>query len=297
MRRRWWSGIRRMPLRTSPWLMSCATEECWRNPGTSATPPCPWTRGTISCVRVRPPSTNLATTIGQWFFSNSTLDRFGSPATSCAISYVLATWREPGKHLRNWAMTPETRSSRIVSTTRRREMWTRSPGSLRRRFWPVPTPRTGTWLYPPSPSVGRRTSLCICSKAPSRGIIAPTMPCRPIPCLRACEVRRSLLSYSPPRNSAGTISWRRDRKRRTELKDSELKDRGLGLPSGEGHIEHSLPVRSSQARIEFLMLSFPISTADFDRIAGFEPIKSEFRQFILCALLSAHKTLQVGFDG
>src|SRR5260370_1281277 len=206
--------------------MPFATGEYLRNPRASATLPCPWTRGTICYGRVQPPSTNWVTTRGEWISSSSTLDPFGSPATSCAITFVLATWRKPGKHLRNWAMTTEIRSSTVVSTTRRPEMWTTSPGSLRRRFWPVPTPRTGTWLHLPSRSAERRTSPCVCSRAPSRDTTAPTMPCRMIPCSRPCEVRRSSLSCFPSRNSAGTISFPTDRRPHTELPLSTPRARG-----------------------------------------------------------------------
>jgi hypothetical protein len=45
------------------------------------------------------------------------------------------------------------------------------------------------------------------------------------------------------------------------------------------------------------MLGFPVSRANFDRIAGIHPIESQCRQFILGALFSALQTLQVSFEG
>ena len=45
------------------------------------------------------------------------------------------------------------------------------------------------------------------------------------------------------------------------------------------------------------MLGFPITGARIDRIAGIESVESQRRQFILGALFSAYKALQVSFDG
>jgi hypothetical protein len=45
------------------------------------------------------------------------------------------------------------------------------------------------------------------------------------------------------------------------------------------------------------MLGFPVSRANFDRIAGMNSIESQCRQFILGALFSAQQTLKVSFDG
>src|ERR1017187_3349160 len=74
-------------------------------------------------------------------------------------------------------------------------------------------------------------------------------------------------------------------------------DGGLGLPAGEGHTQRSLPACASKACIELLMLGFPITGARIDRIAGIESVESQRRQFILGALFSAYKALQVSFDG
>jgi len=73
--------------------------------------------------------------------------------------------------------------------------------------------------------------------------------------------------------------------------------RGLGLPSGEGGTERSLPARASKAFIELLMLGFPIPRAGLNWFAGVDSLGSQRGQFVLCTLFSPHKTLQVGFDG
>lgn len=58
------------------------------------------------------------------------------------------------------------------------------------------------------------------------------------------------------------------------LRGSMPAGRGRGLLSGEGHTEPSPPVRASKARIELLMLGFPISRARFDQFAGIESLES-----------------------
>src|ERR1700674_1533114 len=45
------------------------------------------------------------------------------------------------------------------------------------------------------------------------------------------------------------------------------------------------------------MLGFPVSRANFVRIAGMNSIESQSRQFIPGALFSAQQTLQASFDG
>ncbi len=104
------------------------------------------------------------------------------------------------------------------------------------------------------------------------------------------ESRARRRSHGQPRESdgpfQGLLLWR----------GSTPAGRGLGLPSGEGHTERSLPARASKARIELVMLGFPIPRANLNRLAGIESLESQRRQFILCTLVGAHKTLQVGFD-
>jgi len=81
------------------------------------------------------------------------------------------------------------------------------------------------------------------------------------------------------------------------LRGSMPAGRGLGLPSGEGGTERSLPARASKAFIELLMLGFPIPRAGLNWFAGVDSLGSQRGQFVLCTLFSPHKTLQVGFDG
>jgi hypothetical protein len=45
------------------------------------------------------------------------------------------------------------------------------------------------------------------------------------------------------------------------------------------------------------MLALPVSSANFDRIAGMNSIEGQCRQFILGALFSAQQAFQVSFDG
>jgi len=74
-------------------------------------------------------------------------------------------------------------------------------------------------------------------------------------------------------------------------------DRGPDLPSGEGHTARSPSARASETLIKFAMLGFPISGANFNRIARINSLERQSRQFVFGALLGAYKAFQICLDG